>query len=120
MNLSQSDIRQNFQNVLEKIRFHAEKVGREPDEIKVVAVTKTHPIEVVRAAYEIGMRVFGENYAQELRDKAKNMPEDIQWHFIGRIQTNKLKYVVPVAEYIHSVYRIEEMEEIEKLAVRFG
>jgi len=120
MNLSQSDIRQNFQNVLEKIRFHAEKVGREPDEIKVVAVTKTHPIEVVRAAYEIGMRVFGENYAQELRDKAKNMPEDVQWHFIGRIQTNKLKYVVPVAEYIHSVYRIEEMEEIEKLAVRFG
>ena len=120
MNLSQSDIRQNFQNVLEKIRFHAEKVGREPDESKVVAVTKNHPIEVVRAAYEIGMRVFGENYAQELRDKAKNMPEDIQWHFIGRIQTNKLKYVVPVAEYIHSVYRIEEMEEIEKLAVRFG
>ena len=120
MDLSQNDIRRNFQNVMEKIKIHAEKVGRNPDSIKIIAVTKTHPIEVVRAAYDVGIRLFGENYAQELRDKAKNMPEDVQWHFIGRIQTNKLKYVVPVAEYIHSVYRIEEMEEIEKLAVRFG
>lgn len=120
MILSQNDIRQNYQNVLEKIKFHAEKVGRNPDTIKLVAVTKTHPIEVVRTAYEIGIRTFGENYAQELRDKAKDMPVDVQWHFIGRIQTNKLKYVVPVAEYIHSVYRIEEVEEIEKLAVRVG
>ncbi|HQI09079.1 MAG TPA: YggS family pyridoxal phosphate-dependent enzyme, partial [Fervidobacterium sp.] len=116
MDLSQNDIRRNFQNVMEKIKIHAEKVGRNPDSIKIIAVTKTHPIEVVRAAYDVGIRLFGENYAQELRDKAKNMPEDVQWHFIGRIQTNKLKYVVPVAEYIHSVYRIEEMEEIEKLA----
>ncbi|HUM41448.1 MAG TPA: YggS family pyridoxal phosphate-dependent enzyme [Fervidobacterium sp.] len=121
MTLSPDEIRRNIEILFEKIAFHAEKVGRDPKEIKLVAVTKTHPAEVIRSAYQIGLRSFGENYAQELRDKAKTLAfDDIEWHFIGRIQTNKLKYVVPVAEYIQSVYRKEEMEEIEKIAVRIG
>jgi len=72
---------------------------------------------VLNLALKVGIKVFGENYAQELRDKAKVLQNlGIEWHFIGRIQTNKVKYIVPVAKLIHSVYRLEELEEIDKVA----
>ncbi|KAF2961301.1 alanine racemase [Fervidobacterium sp. 2310opik-2] len=114
-------IKKNYEYVMNKISEHALKVGRKPDEIKIVAVTKTHPVEIIKTAYDVGLRIFGENYAQELRDKSEqlNFP-DIEWHYIGRIQTNKLKYIVPVAYLIHSVYRINEIEEINKIASKMG
>ncbi len=118
---SYSAIKKNYEYVMNKISEHALKVGRNPDEIKIVAVTKTHPIEIIKAAYDFGLRIFGENYAQELRDKSVQLNfSDIEWHYIGRIQTNKLKYIVPVAYLIHSVYRINEIEEINKLALKIG
>ncbi|ABS60020.1 MULTISPECIES: YggS family pyridoxal phosphate-dependent enzyme [Fervidobacterium] len=118
---SYSMIKKNYEYVMNKISEHALKVGRKPDEIKIVAVTKTHPVEIIKTAYDVGLRIFGENYAQELRDKSEqlNFP-DIEWHYIGRIQTNKLKYIVPVAYLIHSVYRINEIEEINKIASKMG
>ncbi|MFN4223700.1 MAG: YggS family pyridoxal phosphate-dependent enzyme [Fervidobacterium nodosum] len=118
---SYSMIKKNYEYVMNKISEHALKVGRKSDEIKIVAVTKTHPVEIIKTAYDVGLRIFGENYAQELRDKSGqlNFP-DIEWHYIGRIQTNKLKYIVPVAYLIHSVYRINEIEEINKIASKMG
>ncbi|AFG34534.1 pyridoxal phosphate enzyme, YggS family [Fervidobacterium pennivorans DSM 9078] len=115
--ITEEELRKNYETVLNNIRIHAEKVGRNCDEIKLVAVTKTQPIEVLNLALNVGIKVFGENYAQELRDKAKVLQNlGIEWHFIGRIQTNKVKYIVPVAKLIHSVYRLEELEEIDKVA----
>ncbi|MFN3691645.1 MAG: YggS family pyridoxal phosphate-dependent enzyme [Fervidobacterium sp.] len=119
--ITSEEISKNYKNVLEKIKIHCQKVKRECYNIKVVAVTKTFPPEVILEAYKAGLRIFGENYAQELRDKSKiiNFP-DIEWHYIGRIQTNKLKYIVPVASLIHSVCRIEEIEEIDRLAKKYN
>lgn len=114
-------IRLNYNNVLDIVSKHAEKVGRRLEDIKIVAVTKTHPIYVIQEAYNVGLRIFGENYAQELRDKVKELSGlDIEWHYIGRIQTNKLKYIVPVSKLIHSVYREEEIAEIDKIAKKVG
>lgn len=115
------EIRSNYEKVLNTISKHAEKVGRSLEDIKIVAVTKTHPVYVIQESYNAGLRIFGENYAQELRDKAKELGNlNIEWHYIGRIQTNKLKYIVPVAKLIHSVYREEEIMEIDKIAKKIG
>ncbi|AMW33666.2 hypothetical protein SAMN04488510_10748 [Fervidobacterium changbaicum] len=119
--ITEEELRKNYEDVLNNIKAHAQKVGRDYSDIKLVAVTKTHPIELLNLAVKIGIRTFGENYAQELRDKAKALEGvDIEWHFIGRIQTNKVKYIVPVAKMIHSVYRFEELEEIDKGAKKVG
>lgn len=115
------EIRLNYDKVLSTISEHAKKVRRCLEEIKIVAVTKTHPTYVIQEGYNAGLRIFGENYAQELRDKVKDLRNlDIEWHYIGRIQTNKLKYIVPVVKLIHSVYREEEIVEIDKIAKKFG
>ncbi len=114
-------IRSNYESILEKIKFFSEKYSRNPNEIKLIAVSKMMPVEDIKIAYEIGMRDFGENYAQELRDKSKEITfPDLRWHFIGRLQTNKIKYIVPVTYLIHSVYRLEEIEEIDKQAKKIG
>ena len=77
--------------------------GRDPASVHLIAVSKTQPVDAIRAAYDAGQRDFGENYAQELRDKAAALPADIRWHFIGRLQTNKARYVAPVAQRVHAV-----------------
>ncbi|SHH21099.1 YggS family pyridoxal phosphate-dependent enzyme [Thermosipho atlanticus] len=116
-----SNIFENYQNVIKNINEICEKTGRNVSDITIVAVSKTFPVEVIKEAYDCGIRIFGENYAQELRKKVKFFESyDISWHFIGRIQLNKLKYIVPVVDLIHSVSRFEEMKEIDKLAERFN
>lgn len=115
-----SEIYKRYSDILNLIKEKCEKINRNFNKIKVVAVSKTFPIGVLEEAYNSGIRVFGENYAQELRDKSRYFKDyDIEWHYIGRIQLNKLKYIVPVAYLIHSVTRIEEVEEINKLAAKF-
>lgn len=74
-----------------------------PQSVTLVAVSKFHPTEALMAAYDAGQRVFGESRAQELVQKAATMPSDVQWHFIGHLQTNKVKTVVPIVTLIHSV-----------------
>lgn len=120
MAYSAGDITERVEILLNNIREHATKVGRDPCEVKLVAVTKGHPVEAIFAAIEAGLRVFGENYAQEMRAKASQVRSPVEWHFIGRIQTNKVKYIVPIAEYIHSVWRLEELIEIDKVASKVG
>ncbi|ODN31180.1 YggS family pyridoxal phosphate enzyme [Fervidobacterium thailandense] len=117
------EMRDRLQKLYETIEYHATKVGRRAEEIKLVAVSKTHSIDAIQIAYELGLRYFGENYAQELREKASLAAQlrlNVEWHFIGRIQTNKVKYIVPVCEYIHSVWRVEELEEIDRIAAKYG
>lgn len=87
-----------------------------PTDIHLVAVSKTHPVEAIREAYDAGHRDFGESYAQELRDKAPVLPDDIRWHFIGRLQTNKLKYVAPHAFRVHGLTKRAQAEGLVKRA----
>lgn len=102
--------------VKERIEAACVRSGRNSDEVTLIAVSKTFPAEVVRQAYDAGLRVFGENRPQELRDKARLLPDDIEWHFIGHLQTNKIKYVVPRAALIHSVDTVHLAQALEQFA----
>jgi hypothetical protein len=87
-----------------------------PSRVTLVAVSKTKPNEQVMEAYEAGQRDFGENYVQELVDKHEQLPKDINWHFIGHLQSNKVKYIVPFVHLIHGVDSVKLLEEINKQA----
>ncbi|MDM8158197.1 YggS family pyridoxal phosphate-dependent enzyme [Labilibaculum sp. K2S] len=99
-------ISQNINTILEKI----------PANVKLVAVSKTKPQEDIIEAYEGGYRVFGENKPQELVQKYNELPKDIEWHFIGHLQTNKVKYIAPFIQLIHAVDSIKLLKEINKQA----
>jgi pyridoxal phosphate enzyme (YggS family) len=86
--------------------------------VKLVAVSKFKPKELLLEAYEIGFRAFGENYVQELVDKFEALPKDIEWHFIGHLQTNKVKYIAPFVHLIHSVDSFKLLKEIDKQAAK--
>ena len=87
-----------------------------PSNVCLVAVSKTKPMAYIEWAYEAGQRVFGENKALELRDKYMALPKDIQWHFIGHLQTNKIKYIAPFVSMIHSIDSLELLEAVDKQA----
>lgn len=89
-----------------------------PPQTRLVAVSKTKPVSDLQQAYDAGQRIFGENKAQEMRDKCAVLPKDIEWHFIGHLQINKVKYVVPIATLIHSVDSFRLLCEINRLAIR--
>jgi pyridoxal phosphate enzyme (YggS family) len=87
-------------------------------QVKLVAVSKTKPVEEVLEAYDAGQRVFGENQVQELVEKYEQMPKDIEWHLIGHLQTNKVKYIAPFISMIQSVDSIKLLQEINKQALK--
>lgn len=87
-----------------------------PQNVTLVAVSKTKPIEDITAAYHAGQRIFGENKIQEMTQKQEALPKDIKWHMIGHVQTNKVKYMIPYVALIHSVDRIKLLDEINKQA----
>ena len=89
-----------------------------PDNVTLVAVSKFHPVEALEEAYRAGQRVFGESRAQELVAKAKVLPQDIEWHFIGPLQSNKVKEIAPFIHLIHSVDSLKLLQEIEKQAAK--
>jgi uncharacterized pyridoxal phosphate-containing UPF0001 family protein len=84
--------------------------------VRLVAVSKFHPVEDLQSAYEAGQRIFGESHAQELVAKEAVLPKDIEWHFIGHLQTNKIKYIAPFISLIHSVDSLKLLKEIDKHA----
>ena len=86
--------------------------------VQLVAVSKFHPAETIREAYDAGHRCFGESRAQELQQKYDQLPHDIEWHFIGHLQTNKVKYIIPYVAMIHSVDSPRILDEIERQAAR--
>lgn len=89
-----------------------------PEEVSLVAVSKYHPNEDLMEAYDEGQRVFGESIVQELRQKQQTMPADIEWHFIGHLQTNKVKYIAPFVSLIHAVDSVKLLNEISKQALK--
>lgn len=84
--------------------------------VKLVAVSKTHPVAAIERAYEAGQRIFGENKVQEMVDKSEQLPDDIQWHLIGHLQTNKVKYIAPFVSLIHSIDSNKLLKEVNKRA----
>ncbi len=91
-----------------------------PKEVTLVAVSKYHPIEDLMEAYNEGQRDFGENIVQELRNKRDKMPEDVRWHFIGHLQTNKVKYIASYVSLIHSVDSLKLLFEINRQGQKCG
>lgn len=89
-----------------------------PEGVRLVAVSKFHPVDYVMAAYDEGQRIFGESHEQELARKVKVLPQDIEWHFIGHLQTNKVKYIVPYISMIEAVDSLKLLREIEKQAIK--
>jgi len=91
-----------------------------PEGVQMVAVSKFHPAEMIMEAYEAGQRLFGENHVQEMQQKHESLPQDIEWHFIGHLQTNKVKYIAPYVSMIHAVDTPKLLAEINKQAVKNG
>ncbi|QKG80499.1 YggS family pyridoxal phosphate-dependent enzyme [Tenuifilum thalassicum] len=89
-----------------------------PSHVKLIAVSKTHPVEAIMEAYNAGHRLFGENKVQELVSKYEQMPKDIEWHLIGHLQTNKVKYIAPFVSLIHSVDSLKLLKTINKEAAK--
>lgn len=89
-----------------------------PPHVTLVAVSKTKPIQALHEAYSAGQRDFGENYVQELEEKAQLLPKDIRWHFIGHLQSNKVKYIAPFVHLIHAVDSLKLLAEIDKQAAK--
>lgn len=90
-----------------------------PDKVTLIAVSKTKPVEDILEAYQAGQRVFGENKIQEMADKYEALPKDIQWHMIGHVQTNKVKYMAPFVSLIHGVDSLKLLKEINKQAQKY-
>lgn len=107
-------IAENLAAVEKNMEDACRRAGRSIEEVTLVSVSKTKPVEMIEEAYQLGKREFGENKAQELKEKYECLPKDINWHFIGHLQTNKVKYVVGRACLIHSVDSLRLAEEIEK------
>ena len=103
-------LQQNYEEILAQL----------PQNVELVAVSKTHPVEKIRQIYNLGQRVFGENKVQELVEKAPLLPKDIQWHLIGHLQTNKVKYIAEFVDTIQSVDSEKLIEEINKQAQKYN
>ena len=111
-------LRENLQEVEERIQEACRRAGRDRSEVTLVAVSKTKPVSMLKEAYDLGVRVFGENKVQEIREKYEALPKDIEWHMIGHLQTNKIKYIADKVSLIHSVDSLRLAETIEKEAVK--
>lgn len=105
-----TDVKKNLHEVLANL----------PDGVQLVAISKYHPNEKILAAYEEGQRIFGESHEQELKRKHTELPADIEWHFIGHLQTNKVKYIVPYISMIEAVDSLKLLREINKQSLRCG
>lgn len=116
-------LRDNIDEVERRIAEACRRSGREREEVRLVAVSKKFPLEVILEASRLGLRDFGENYAQELRDKARDAADAaraLSWHFIGALQRNKVKYVVGRADLVHAVDSVALVAALDKRAAAAG
>ena len=107
-------LKENLKTVEEHVQEACKRAGRSREEVTLIAVSKTKPLEMLQEIYGEGVRDFGENKAQEMKEKYEALPKNLEWHFIGHLQTNKVKYVVGRAGLIHSVDSLHLAEAIEK------
>ena len=113
-------LQDNLKEIENRVQAACERAGRSRDEVTLIAVSKTKPIEDLTEIYNAGVRDFGENKVQELTDKIEKMPNDIKWHMIGHLQRNKVKYIIDKVELIHSVDSFRLAEEINIQAKKKG
>ena len=111
-------IQVQLEQIRQRILQACERGNRDPECVRLIAVSKTKPAEMIREAYEAGQRLFGENHAQELVAKQPLLPPEIEWHFIGNLQRNKVKYLVGKTALIHSVNSLPLAQEIERVAAK--
>ena len=103
--------KENFTRIVEELKAR---------NVTLVAVSKTKPVEDIRELYELGQRDFGENYVQELVEKQQQLPQDIRWHFIGHLQSNKVKYIAPFVHLIHGIDSLKLLKEVNKQALKLS
>ncbi len=113
-------IAENLKILNEQIKDKCNELNRDPEKIRLIAVSKTYGVDAINNANDLGLTDFGENKAQELRDKYNILGDKVNWHFIGGLQRNKVKYVVKAASFIHSVDSITLADEIDKQAAKLG
>ncbi len=111
-------LKENLQKVEENIEAACKRAGRDRSEVTLIAVSKTKPVDMLQEVYDTGIREFGENKVQEMMDKYEVLPKDIQWHMIGHLQRNKVKYLMGKAALIHSVDSLRLAEEISAQSVK--
>lgn len=114
------DVVENYRKVCERIRQICQKAGRDPNSVKIVAVTKGHGPEAIKALFEVGHRLFGENRVQEAKIKIPLCPSALEWHMVGHLQTNKVKDAIELFHMIQSVDSIRLAYEINKWAEKFS
>jgi PLP dependent protein len=113
-------VRENLEHVREQLAAACARAGRRPGEVQLVAIAKTKPVEVVREAFAAGQKIIGESYVQEFVDKVAAIEEPVEWHFVGALQTNKVKYLAGKVALIHSVDRFHLAEEIDRQWGKIG
>ena len=109
------NVRERYQELQERIQSLCVRLDRVPD-VLLLPVSKTQPIEAIRELYDLGIRDFGENRVQELLKKKNELPEDIRWHFIGNLQSNKAKYIAPFVHVVHSIHSMNLANDLSKRA----
>ena len=115
-----SSVAENLERVREQVAEAAAKVGRAVDEIQLIAISKTHDAERVRAAYGAGQTLFGESRVQEARAKIPELPSNLRWHFVGHLQKNKIRHALPLFELFHSVDSLALAQEMSRIADEEG
>ena len=115
-----TSIADNLERVREEIARATVKSGRSPDDVELVAITKTHPADKVREAIEAGQTLFGESRVQEARVKIPELPSNLRWHFVGHLQKNKIRHTLPLFEMIHSVDSLGLGQEMNRIAEEEG
>ena len=118
--LSMVDVAANYRAILSRINEAAAKAGRNPAETRLLGAAKSQSAELVQAAIKAGVRLIGENYAQEARDKKKNIPDPIEWHMIGHLQRNKVRAAAEIFDLVESLDSVELARELDKEGKKRG
>ena len=115
-----SSVAANLEHVLAQISDAARKARRSPDDVQLVAISKTHNAEKVREAYDAGQPIFGESRVQEARAKIPELPSSLRWHFVGHLQKNKIRHALPLFELFHGVDQVDLARDINRIAEEEG
>lgn len=116
----QAAISENLAQVLSTISDSARQAGRSPESVRLIAVSKTHPVEVIQEAVDAGQSIFGENRVQEAQPKIAALPAKLHWHLIGHLQSNKVRLALPLFELIHGVDSLDLLAHIDRVAGDLG
>jgi pyridoxal phosphate enzyme (YggS family) len=118
LELTEEQLKQNLKDVKERIADACARAGRDPEEVTLVAVSKTKPLDDIRVIFSQGQTAFGENYVQEFCEKYDELGDTVDWHMIGHLQRNKVKYIIGKTKLIHSVDSLRLADQIEKEAAK--